>query len=80
LKNIKNVYMSLYADTLSWFRVNQYLFLFFINACLAEKNKVPILTDLCSNLRSTALEASTLTFTPSMRSEEIQLILDTCMS
>ena len=37
--------MSLYSDTLFWFRANQsLLFLFLLNAaCLAEKQQIPIL-------------------------------------
>ena len=61
--------MSPHSDTLSWFRANTSL-LFLLNvACLAEKQQIPILCflvwpDRDSNLRSTALEASTLTITP----------------
>ena len=35
--------MSLYSDTLSWFRANQSLLLLLNAACLAEKQQIPIL-------------------------------------
>ena len=66
--NNPRIDMSLYSDTLFWFRANQSL-LFLLNAaCLAEKHQIPILKclvwpDQDSNPRFTALEACTLTIT-----------------
>jgi hypothetical protein len=71
-RNSPRIDMSPHSHTLSWFRDNQSL-VFLINAaCLAEKQHIPILkslvwSDRSSNLRFTALEASTLTITPPMR-------------
>jgi hypothetical protein len=60
--------MSLHSDTLSWFRTNQSLFFLLNDACLAEKQQVPILKSLVwldrgSNPWSTTLEPSMLTVT-----------------
>ena len=55
--------MSLHSDTLTWFRVNQYLLFLLSTARLTEKQKIP---DRCSNPRSTAIDASTLTITLQM--------------
>jgi hypothetical protein len=53
--------MSLHTDTLFWFRAKQALLLLLIDACLAEKQQIPILKSLVwpvrgSNPQSTALE------------------------
>jgi hypothetical protein len=36
------IYMSSHTDTLSWFRVNQYLGFLSNAACLVEKQQIPI--------------------------------------
>ena len=62
--------MSLHSDTLSWFRANQSLLFLLNDACLLEKLqilKTLVWPDQDSNSRSTVLEASLLTITPSMR-------------
>ena len=80
-KNSPRIDMSLYADTLYWFRAKESL-LFLLNAaCSTEKQHIPILSSLVwpdrgSNPRSTAFEASTLTITPhTMRSQRTQIRL-----
>ena len=40
--NNPRIDMSLHADTLSWFRVNRFLLLFFNDASLAKKQQIPI--------------------------------------
>jgi len=60
--------MSLYSDTVFWFRVKKSL-LFLLNVeCLEEKPilKSLVWSDMGSNPRSTALETSTIIITPSM--------------
>ena len=44
--NSPRVDMSLYSDTLFWFRANQSLFLLLNAACLAVKQQIPILMSL----------------------------------
>ena len=61
--------MSLHSDTLFWFRVSRAM-------CLSERQHMPIPYSLVwpdqdSNPQSTALEESTLTIPPLMRSEFI---------
>ena len=73
--------MSLHSDTLFWFRANQSLLLPLNAACLADKQHIPIVLslvwpDLGWNLRSTALEASTLPITPPMRFAQYDDIMD----
>jgi hypothetical protein len=70
--NSLQVDMSPHTDTLFWFQANQSL-LFLLNAvCLEEKQQIPISKSLVwpdrgTNPRSTTLEASMLTITPSMQ-------------
>ena len=66
LKHQSAVYMLLHLNT---FPNNQSLLFLLIVACLAEKQRIPILLFLvwpnrCSNPWSTTLELSTLTITP----------------
>ena len=70
--NSPRVDMMLHSDTLFWFRANQSLLLPLNAACLAEKQQISILKSLVwpdqgSNPRSTTLEASTLSITPTMQ-------------
>ena len=72
--NSPRVDMSLHSDTLSWLWANQSLLVLFSVVCLAEKQQIPILyslvwPDRSSNPRFIALESSTLTITPPMRSK-----------
>ena len=72
-KNSVRVDMLLHSDTLYWDCVNQSLLLVLNTACLAEKQQIQIkfivfgIPPPGSNLRSTTLEASTLTITLPMR-------------
>ena len=64
--------LTLHSDTLTWFRVNQYLFLLLKAAYIAEKQPMQIFLsvvwpDRGSNPRSIPFEARTLTITPSIR-------------
>ena len=57
------------CDTFSWFWANQSLIFLLNDACLAQKQQIPILLPLVwpdqgSNPQSRALEASTLTIPP----------------
>jgi hypothetical protein len=70
--NSPRVDMWPHSDTLSWIRANPSLLVLLSDACLAEKQQIPILkslvcTDRYSNPRSIALEENMLTITPSMR-------------
>ena len=70
--NSSRIDMSPHSDTFSWFRANQSL-PFLLNAsCLAKIQQIPILQCLVwpnrgSNPQNTALKASALTITPSIR-------------
>jgi hypothetical protein len=71
--NSSQIDMSSHSDTLSWFIADQSLPFLLNAACLAEKQQIPILyylvwPDRGKNPRSTTIEASTLTVTPPMRS------------
>jgi hypothetical protein len=67
-----------HLDTLFWFQDNQSELFLLNDACLAEKRQIPILKclvwpDRGSNPRFTALEACTLTITPTVRCKDDML-------
>ena len=67
--NSPRIDMSLHSDTLFWFTANQSLLFLLSATCLAEKHQILSVfwPERVSNQRSTALEARTLTITPSKR-------------
>ena len=67
--NSPRIDMSLHSDTLFWFTANQSLLFLLSATCLEEKHQILSVfwPERGSNQRSPALEARTLTITPSKR-------------